>query len=308
MGRDWLEKFLNIYWLRPENALWRASSCKVFEDLDFEQPSLDLSCGDGVFSFLLAGGDFGTEFDIFGATDNLDKFFQNKDIYNATTDDYDPVVTERPSRRMTVGTDWKQALLDKADALDFYEDLQQHDNNEPLPFADDRFQTIFSNSVYWVENVDLHLEEIARVLADNGQAHLVLKNTHVRDFLTNLWDQWENELGGELIQMIDRGRSDHYAHLYSPDGWKEKLEDAGLNVVQQQPTVTQAHCRMWDIGLRPISPYLIRMAYSMSSDQRVNLKKDWIETWHKMLEPFYTPRWDYIDRPAPEIVYTVSPN
>jgi hypothetical protein len=63
--RNWLRDLLNVYWLRPENALWRALNCKALEEVTFTSPSLELSCGDGVFRFLLAGGDFDTSFDVF---------------------------------------------------------------------------------------------------------------------------------------------------------------------------------------------------------------------------------------------------
>jgi len=260
-----------------------------------------------VFSFLLAGGDFSTDFDIFGATENLDEFFENEDIYNATHDDYNPTISTRPDYRISIGTDWKQSLLDKASALDFYDELIEHDNNEPLPFEDDRFQTIFSNSVYWVDNLDLHLSEISRVLnSDGGRAILILKTEHVREFLQNLWSDWEGVLGNELIEMIDRGRSEHYSHVYTDDGWTQQLEDAGLNVLERRTTATQFHGRMWDIGLRPISPHLIKMAYSLPVDERKQIKEEWMGTWRNLLEPFNEPDFDIADRPPAEIAYVVE--
>ena len=46
-------KFLNFYWLRPEKALlhtFRSEKyMKTFKY--FKSPSLDVSCGDGVYSF-----------------------------------------------------------------------------------------------------------------------------------------------------------------------------------------------------------------------------------------------------------------
>jgi len=307
-GQDWLEKFLNVYWLRPENAVWRANNCIALEDIEFREPSLDLSCGDGVFSFLLAGGDFAADFDIFGATDNLDEFFDNVDIYNATSEKYDPRVVSEPDYNITVGTDWKQSLLDKAETLSFYDQLVQHDNNEPLPFDDDRFETVFSNSVYWVENLETHLEEIACVTdSDSGRAVLVLKTSHIWNFLETLWDDWEDAVGPDLIEMIDRGRSDHYAHLYDDEGWTERLNDAGLSVVERRITATQLHGRLWDIGLRPISPLLIRMAYSLPTERRTAIKRDWIDLWARLLEPFNLPEFDVRDRPPVEIAYVVEP-
>lgn len=304
---NWLDKFLNIYWLRPENAVWRANNCSALENIDFIEPSLDLSCGDGVFSFLLAGGDFHTEFDIFGATDNLDQFFENEDIYNATHEDYNPDIKSRPDYKITVGTDWKSSLLEKADTLDFYRKLVEHDNNEPLPFEDDQFKTVFSNSVYWVDNLDTHLSEIARVTDnDKGKAVLILKTENIRNHLQDLWSNWEDKLGNELIEMIDRGRSEHYSHVFDDEGWTQKLEEAGFRVVERRATATQFHGRMWDIGLRPISPHLIKMAYSLPKAERKQIKEEWMETWHRLLQPFNSPTFDVKNRPPVEIAYIVE--
>jgi SAM-dependent methyltransferase len=296
-------------WLRPENALWRALNCKALEDVTFSSPSLELSCGDGVFSFLLAGGNFDTSFDIFKGAGDLDNFYDNADIYDAAPSDYDPAIAARPDRTIDVGCDWKPNLLEKADSLGLYDELTEHDNNEPLPFDDDKFRTIYSNSVYWIENVDLHLSEIKRVLADDGKAILQLKTPAIRDFLNLLRNSYTDELGENLIDTIDRGRSDHYAHVYHDEGWTERLEDAGLQVVDRRPTATWVHTRMWDIGLRPISPLMIKMANSLSDEQRVMIKEEWIDTWEQMLRPFYDLDFDLNQsRKPPEIIYIVEPD
>jgi len=225
MKNRWLRKFLNVYWLRPENALWRSINCIAMEDLEFHEPSLDLSCGDGIFSFLRAGGDFDRAFDIFTAVKDINRFFENVDIYDATSQDYTPPITSYPFYKITVGTPWKQNLLDKAARLDFYKKLRLHDNNNPLPFENDTFQTIFSNSVYWVKNLTQLLSEIARVLHPKGRAILVLKTASIRDYTL---DAFEPALGSDWLDLIDRGRKLHYPRLFNDEGWTRLLNDAGL--------------------------------------------------------------------------------
>lgn len=85
----------------------------ALEGMEIKQPSLDLSCGDGIFSFLLAGGRFGRNFDIFQGAGNLGDFYDNTDIYDASPQSYYPTITERPEYNITVGTDWKPNLLEK---------------------------------------------------------------------------------------------------------------------------------------------------------------------------------------------------
>jgi SAM-dependent methyltransferase len=280
-----LKQFLNVYWLRPENALWRALNCYAIRDVEFDEPSLDLSCGDGIFSFLRAGGKFDTDFDIFQGTDYLDSFFENEDIYNSVPDGYSPTVTKEPEYQVTVGTDWKEALLEKADRLDMYRELKQHDNNNPLPFEDDRFKTIFSNSAYWIENIDLHLSEINRVLHPDGKAILVLKTPAVHQFLETLQADYGELLGDELIDILDRGRRNNKQHLHDREGWTNKLQEAGFDVVDCRTSVTSLHAGLWDIGLRPVSPHLIKMAYSLEQERRTEIKEDWLDTWWDLLKP-----------------------
>lgn len=306
-SHDWLEEFLNVYWLRPENAIWRTLNCHAMQDIDFKEPSLDLSCGDGVFSFLRAGGKFGTDFDIFQGTDYLDNFFDNKDIYNSIPDNYDPKIEKEPEYQITVGTDWKEALLEKADRLNLYKELKQHDNNEPLPFEDDRFRTIFTNSAYWIENIDLHLSEINRILHPEGKAILVLKTPTIHHFLETLEATHGEQLGTEFIDILDRGRRNNKQHLHNREGWTNKLEDAGFDTVDCRTSVTSLHAAMWDVGLRPISPHLIEMAYSLDEQRRVEIKRDWLETWEELLSPFCDTSLALDQQPeAPELIFVVE--
>lgn len=81
--KEMLRKFLNAYWLRPETAMWRTLDVESMKNFDFISPSLDLGCGDGTFSFLRGGGEFLDNFDVFLDVDNLDQFFENKDVYDS---------------------------------------------------------------------------------------------------------------------------------------------------------------------------------------------------------------------------------
>lgn len=301
MHMNWLTKFLNVRWLRPESALWRTISTRSLADEfeDLERPSIDLGCGDGITAFIRAGGDFQRSFDMFYGVDNLEKFFEDEDIYNAAPEEYDPDIRRRPDYRMSVGLDHKPALLEKSRRLDFYDELVEHDNNEPLPFDDDHFKTIFSNTVYWVENVDQHLREINRVLHPDGKGILVLRSPYVHNFLRYLRGH-EDALGTQLVDIIDRGRSEHYPSLATQEEWREKLQNAGFTVEDVRPMISTTHAAIWDIGLRPLSPLLIGMANSLSESQRETIKSQWINTWEDLISPLCDPMFE-LDRSDPPV-------
>jgi len=46
-----LWNFLNLYWIRPETAIWRTLDVLQMRNLNFKKPVLDASCGDGSFTF-----------------------------------------------------------------------------------------------------------------------------------------------------------------------------------------------------------------------------------------------------------------
>lgn len=84
--KNMLNRFLKAYWLRPETAMWRTLDVESMKKFKFVSPSLDLGCGDGTFSFLRAGGEFQDNFDVFLDVDNLDRFFENSDVYDSFKD------------------------------------------------------------------------------------------------------------------------------------------------------------------------------------------------------------------------------
>ena len=94
-----LENYLNLFWLRPENALFSAFKSKAYEQLKFESPSLDLSCGDGLFQAIHLGGTFENNFDYYESTKAND--FNHKkfvDIYDHYDPSYEVKYTKNPPK------------------------------------------------------------------------------------------------------------------------------------------------------------------------------------------------------------------
>ena len=56
-----LSQFLNLFFLRPENAIMTYRRGVSIKNLNIDWNSgvnMDSSCGDGVFSYVVAGGKF----------------------------------------------------------------------------------------------------------------------------------------------------------------------------------------------------------------------------------------------------------
>lgn len=281
--RDRLERYLNAFWLRPENALWMALRSDVLDDYAFDAPSLDLSCGDGLFSFLHAGGRLSDAFDAYTAVGHLDRVSrEHADMYDHVEGSYQPAVVEAPRRRITTGTDLKPSLLTKAARLDFYDELVQADHNQPLDMQDGRYRTIFGNSIYWVQRIDAHLADLRRLAAPGATVLFQVKLDAVRDYTLH---EHEAMLGAKWLELIGRGRFECWPATGDEAAWRLRFERAGFAVQDIVPFITRTHAHVWDIGLRPIAPLLVRMTNAIDPDTRLSIKRDWVALLLDLLEP-----------------------
>ena len=79
--RETFRAFLNIHWLRPEAAFMKTYDYAQLRSLEMPAPSLDMTCGDGISSFIWAGGRFGADFDMYQSV-AADGFFDNADVFD----------------------------------------------------------------------------------------------------------------------------------------------------------------------------------------------------------------------------------
>lgn len=163
-----LNAFLNAYWLRPETALWRTVDVESMKEFEFKSPSLDLGCGDGTFSFLRGNGAFDDTYDVFMDVENLDKYYENFDVYNSFHNDTKVKIKRYADYKIDVGLDHKQNLINKAKKLNLYNKFVLTNANDKLPFEDESFASVFSNIIYWLDNPENTFKEIYRVLVKGG--------------------------------------------------------------------------------------------------------------------------------------------
>ena len=284
---DNLRALLNVFWLRPETAMWRAIDINAMRSFNFTFPSLDLGCGDGIFSFIRAGGLFPRSFDAFQTVESLDKYFENADVFDASDDSPGPNVERAPSYKIDVGFDHKKNLLSKASKLSLYKELIEGDANQPLPFEDSRFSTIFSNIVYWLDEPKLVFSEIHRVLKPGGKACLMLPNETFPKF--SFYNQFYVRTHNEewaFLEKLDRGRfEENVRQAKSSKEWEELILESGLSISEHVSHLSKTAVQIWDIGLRPLFPVLLKMAANMNEENLVNIKNEWIDALDQFLRP-----------------------
>ena len=300
-----MKSFLNLYWLRPENGLITTFKSKAFENLNFESPSLDLSCGDGMFMAIHLGAIFDSDFDYFKST-NAREFSHSNfiDIYDHYNENYEVNYVKKPDIKIDYGTDWKQTLLDKADKLDLYKNLVLHDNSKlPLPFSDNFFKTIYSNSVYWVKEPEKLISDIYRITAPKGNVSLELLTPHRYETLVYL----EQLLFPKAIEILDRKRRANTTGMREYSEWEKMIENAGFQI--KEVNSVYPHKMMmdiWNIGLRPISHLLIQMADTLNAQERKRIKQEWVDIFFELFKPFLTIKPSYTLENSPYLTFLLE--
>ncbi|MFQ5491886.1 MAG: class I SAM-dependent methyltransferase, partial [Phycisphaerae bacterium] len=190
--------------------------------------------------------------------------------------------------------------------LGLYQELVVHDNNEPLPFPDAAFETVYCNAIYWVANIDGFLSEIQRITATGGRVLLEVKLDSVLHYTL---EGFGSALGDRFLDIIGRGRAQTWPSMGDRSTWEARFARAGLNIEKATPFVTRTHAHIWDVGLRPIAPMLIELANSVTTPTRDRVKRRWVDLFCELAQPFLDPTLDLLpgsDEPA-ELLYELRP-
>ncbi len=302
-----LLSFLNLYWLRPENGLLSTFQSKVFDDIPFVSPSIDISCGDGLFDFIHFGGRLDDEIDFFQKT-KAAKFSHDSfvDIFDSFDENYEVKISKNPQQKIDYGTDWKQSLLNKSEKLNFYKNLVLHDNNQlPLPFSDNFFKTIYSNAVYWTQKdkVKSLLDDIHRILHPDGTAILQVMTPSHLETLNDL----SEFLSPKAIEILDRKRRDTMTIDWDTNDWKNLILVSDFKIKEIRNTYpNKLIMDIWNIGLRPIGHLLIQMSDSLPLEKRRQIKKEWVDIFYELFKPLLNIEEKYTDETQPYPCFILS--
>lgn len=264
-----LKNFLNLYWVRPETAIWRTLDVLQMKSIKFKKPILDIGCGDGSFSFTNFGGKVDFNFDVYRTMKDTSGFFNGVDIHDQNKL-VKPKIIKKVEKQIDVGVDWKKNLLTKAKQFNTYDKLIEHDSNNKFPFKDETFETIFSNTFYWLNNIEKILNESKRLVSTNGKIVIFVPDKKFKDSL--IYNQFIKD-GYEWAKILDRGIFNNIKHCYTLQKWKSIFSKTGLKIEHHSNYATERLTKIWSIGMRPYSPFIIEMANKLTLDERTKIKK-----------------------------------
>jgi len=278
------KKFLNLFWLRPEQAIVTFMKSEAFKDLKFESPSLDLSCGDGMFMFLHLGGEFNEDFDYYESTSSK-QFSHDKviDIFDHCDDTYGVRVTKQPEIKIDYATDLKDGMVKKAEKSGIYNKVLLHDNNDlPLPFEDNYFKTIYSNSIYFVKDMDGMLQELRRIVKPDGSIVLAV----LTPYLHETFDQLKRFMSPEAMKILEREERTLMPGMRTHEEWVKTIKNNGFEIVEEKPIYhNKLLVDIYNVGFRPIGHLLIQMSRAMSIEERLEVKQEWTKIFNELLKP-----------------------
>lgn len=264
--------YFNLYWLRPENVPWDLHVCKIFQEnfkINKLSRSLEIGSGHGYNTLLNLNGELNKQFDFFfNSKPNF--FFKNNDIYDFKIfyKNKENLVTKPAENRFELVLDLKKNLINNSKLLNISKKYKVFDcNNDMSKFG--RFDFIYTSIIYWLNNPYKSIINIKKLLNPNGYFLFTIPNQNFLKYCKSY------SLKGKLWRLINRGRKKTLKLIVEENLFENWLKKNQLDIVTKNYFLSKKTLQIWDLGLRPISPFLIKMANSLDFNTRSIIKKEW---------------------------------
>ncbi|MBF0249329.1 MAG: hypothetical protein HQL35_01735 [Alphaproteobacteria bacterium] len=274
---QYIEDMMYMQWLRPENVPWDVHAAKLIAPhVRVPDSKTEIGCGNGFTSFSLLGGRFKKEFDWYYSVATKG-FWENKDIYDVEASlDFRKFVHTSPAFAYDLAVDHKENLVNQALAVGSAREIRVHDANVPLDLS--TADMVFSNMLYWLDDPVEVFGWISRNMKPGARLVTVFPNSNYKGYSRSF--KQENL----LWTMLNRGRADENFWSLDPDAFEALLaRDTDLKVVEHALYLSRQTLSVVDIGLRPFSPHLIKMANVLGAEKRFEIKTEWCEDLMSMI-------------------------
>lgn len=267
-----LWRFLNIYFLKPNDAVNDTITASLLTDFDWSGNVLEIGSGDGMFSYVMHGGGFPINFDRYRMTD-----LKKADIYDVHQKSILTTSKKLFSPIIEVAIDAKRAHVDKIREINFAKNVVQC-AYEKLPFGDNHFDKLFVYTPHGLEDFDDLMDEATRVLMPGGSLFiLVYDSAFQRAFLC----KWlSKKLPGKLsdyFKLLDNNRYEELTGMSkSRVEWESDFFSRGLSIEKCLSGLNHFGWMLYDIQTRPLLRPLIKFFSKMPMGLRTMTKLIWM--------------------------------
>ena len=287
---DLFKTFLNLHWLRPENALTLTlRSLSYQKSLKFfdEKSSLDVCCGDGSFSFVTLGGRFDQVSDVYQSINISKKTVRTLDSFDKFDKNYSVKIIKHPVKHFYSGCDFKSNLLLKSKQLNFYQKLFTHNINKRFQFKDNqKFNFVYSNSTYWSNNFEKHLKDLIKITNRNGYLVLQIKNNSIFNSYVQE-KKYKNIFGSNFTKIIDAGRKKTWKSLKSYNEIHKIIKSIDeVEIIDISPIYGHVMPHIWNFGLRPLFEPLYLMSNNLTPIKRLMSKQLFVNIVYDMFKNY----------------------
>ena len=80
-----------------------------------------------------------------------------------------------------------------------------------------------------------------------------------------------------MWNIINRGRKNTLQKIFPQKSFENFLKKNNFEILKKERMLSSKTLKIWDLGLRPISPFLIEMSNSISDKSRNKIKMEWCD-------------------------------
>lgn len=279
-----IRRYFQLYWLKPFDAVNDAANAWALLQFEWDAPILEVGGGDGVFSFVMHGGEFALTNDRYSQADPT----RPSDIYDVYYKDRPLTTKRRPYLHYRVGVDLKLSHLYKSSETGLYISLVSS-RPEALPLRAGLFKTVFLYTFHGLTDYRRSLEEIRRVVRPDGSLLIITFNRTVSGYFVcyPLYRYFESRGWKEpssYFKRLDAGRYDEISGFgHTLDEWEKLFGETGFRLTDVYNQVAPLAWKVYDFQTRPFLKLLIRWNWLL---EQLHLKTVIKAAWIYALLPF----------------------
>lgn len=279
---EFLKKYINVYWLRAENAIFSANlAVAIRNNISFNKNEkiLEIACGDGIFSFLAFGGDFDKKFDIYSSVKKLDRSVENDDVFDFYNDEkYLPLISKYSQIKIDKALDIKESLLKKAEKLQLYKKTKLY-NIETMSIEEEIYydKVFLFSAIMHIEKINFLLKDVYANMSKNGKFYVNILTPKIVSF----YEKVSSHYGKNFSSIMERDMRSLWPSLYTIKEWEDIFNANGFRVKNIANVMDDSFAPIWNVGTRMYFSQVANMFNEVkkyNEDSAMEIKQDHINT------------------------------